>query len=389
MNTRWLTPGALMLLLVQACAPDTPANSTPTAAAVACTSLRSQCLASQQICVLDAQGAHCADCAEGTALSGGGECVAVTGQQVVHEFATFTTGAGEEVLGKCQSWTLHNEEEIWVHAVHMEQDEGSHHSDWTIVDESLFDGPDGVWGCEERGYDFWAGARSGGVLYAQSTQLDKETQSFAEGAAIRVPPHARIIGDVHLFNASEAPITGKLTLRLDTLPASQVTARLRTFHLEYDALTILPRASSRFSSQCAMASDVSTALGVPFNAKLYYLLPHTHALGTRARVSVLGGPLDGQVLMDVPPYDTSKSHGILFDPPVDLAGSQGFSYSCEYANPRDEMVGWGNGSEEMCEIFGFADLDGFFESRVSEGGSDGEADGVNLFSGECVTTVAP
>ena len=70
----------------------------------------------------------------------------------MQDFAEFSVDPGEEVLGLCQSWTLHNPNEIWVNAVELTQDEASHHSNWLFVPSDKYDGDDGVWDCAERGY---------------------------------------------------------------------------------------------------------------------------------------------------------------------------------------------------------------------------------------------
>ena len=56
--------------------------------------------------------------------------------------------------------------------------------------------------------------------------------------------------------------------------------KLTAFHVEYDALTIPPEATSKFTANCSVATDVATAQAAPFAPKVYYLLPHTHTLAS-------------------------------------------------------------------------------------------------------------
>jgi hypothetical protein len=308
---------------------------------------------------------------------------------ISHDFATFTIQPAEEVLGKCQSWTLGNEQELWVAAVELSQDSGSHHADFTFVPERLFDGPDEVWDCGARNYDIYTAAHAGGILFAQSTQVQHEVQRFAPGAAIRIPPRARIIGDVHLLNVRGVPITGHSRLTLHTIPAEAVTIRLAAFHIEYGALELPPRAKSRFTGNCAFAAEVSKVSGVPFSGKVYYMLPHAHELITRSFARVMGGPHDGQLLFDVSNYDGS-GNGRVLDPPVDLTGADGIRFACEYLNPHDRTVGWGFGDGEMCEVFGFASLPAFVQASVAERRVEvADPDGTQPFSGNCINEVAP
>jgi len=133
-----------------------------------------------------------------------------------------------------------------------------------------------------------------------------------------------------------------------------------------------------------VAGAVSAETQEPFAPKIHYLLPHTHTLATGFFARVLGGPSDGAPLLDLGSFD-GEAHGKAFDTPADLAGASGIEIACQYTNPRDETVGWGFGSEEMCELFGFAEGTPFFQARVNAGAFTGTVDGVEHFQGPCVT----
>jgi hypothetical protein len=338
------------------------------------------CLVNQHACVLEDDGARCVACEVGQYAAQDGQCTAIAGTALHHVFADFETPPGEEVLGLCQSWTLDNDAELFVNAVELVQNEASHHSNWTFVPEDRFDGPDGVWPCDERGYDQLSAALAGGVLYAQSTQAAKEVQKFPDGAVVRIPARARVIGDVHLLNPTDYPISGHAEMTIYSLDASDVRVRLAPFHMTYDGLDIPPQATSRFTGDC----DLSDAFGPSLAMTLYYALPHTHALGTRFFFEVLGGPDDGRSLLDVDGFN-SEARGRLYDPPLDLAGATGLRFGCEFENPRDVSVGWGFGDQEMCEMLGFAEMDVVFESRVDEAVAAGTDGATQLFTGSCST----
>jgi hypothetical protein len=366
---------------VAGCGDETMRLPTP---ADPCDSLRSQCLENQQACVVAKDGAKCEPCAVGSYAALTGSCQPIGGTPLTHDFAEFTTMAGQEVLGVCRSWTLENPTELWVNAVELSQDEASHHSNWTFVADNYFDGPDGIWPCKDRNYSQLTAALNGGVLYAQSTQAAKEVQKFPNGAAVRIPPYSRIISDVHLLNTTSAPITGHARLSVYTLPIEEVEVKLVPFHFSYDGLAIPPHAVSRFTGHCDIAGKFQSAAQGPFDMKVYYVLPHTHALGTRFFLDVLGGPHDGQSLIDVKGFN-SDARGRAYDPPVDMTGADGFSFGCEFTNPRAESVGWGFGDQEMCETLGFADATVAFESRVDAANADGMDGATQLFTGDCST----
>jgi hypothetical protein len=350
-----------------------------------CKSIATECIAKQQGCVDDAAVLRCEPCEEGKYAAPSGRCEAIPGKRISNDFAEFTVQSGEEVLDLCQSWTVNNAEELWVNAVEMKQDVASHHSNWTFVPDNLFAGPDGVWPCKDRNYRQLNAALSGGVLYAQSTQTAKEVQKFPGGVAVRIPPYARIIGDVHLLNTSAASITGHVRLSLHTLPAAEVAVKLVPFHLTYDGLNIPPRASSRFTGECAVSEQFPGAM---LAMKVHYILPHTHAMAKRFFLNVLGGPRDGESIIEVKGF-TSEAHGLAYNPPIEMLGASGYRFGCEYDNPRAEPVGWGFGDQEMCELLGFADSPYGFESRIATAESAGTDGDVRLFTGPCSTIAFP
>lgn len=349
-----------------------------------CAAMLDSCLSRQLGCVATGGEARCEACPAGEYAALSGKCEAIGGTPMSHEFSEFTTAPGEEVLGLCQSWTLNNAEELWVNAVELVQDEASHHSNWTFVPSDLFEGDDGVWPCSERNYSQVTAALQGGVVYAQSTQAEKETQRFPNNAAVRIPPYSRIIGDVHLLNTTDAPITGTVTLTLYTLPRAEVRVKLVPFHLTYEELAIPPHATSRFTGDCALEDRFQAAAQTPFAMDIYYILPHYHALGTRFFLDVKGGPEDGRKLFNVSGFD-SEPHGRAYDPPLAVQGAEGLRFGCEFENPRSETVEWGFGDKEMCEMLGFADSEVVFESSVGEVIPAGQEGETQLFTGGCST----
>lgn len=372
----------LLLLALAACgSAEAPAPAEPPGP---CAALLDACLSRQQACVEEGAEARCEPCAAGRYADAAGHCQPLGGAPLGHEFDVFTVQPGEEISGLCQSWTLGNADELWVNAVELTQDVASHHSNWTFVPADQFDGPDGIWPCDERGYDQLSGALAGGVIYAQSTQAAREVQRFASGAAVRIPPYSRIIGDVHLLNTGAEAVTGRARMTLYSLDAAEVTVKLVPFHLTYRALEIPPHATSRFTGRCSLDAQFRGAGGTPFGMDLHYLLPHHHALGRRFFLELIGGPEAGEAVLDVRGYD-GEAHGRAYDPPLRIEGAEGLAFGCEFENPRSESVGWGIGDQEMCEVLGFADMPVAFESSVKTNAPAGAEGDIQLFEGSCST----
>ncbi|HZS42398.1 MAG TPA: hypothetical protein VFF06_36460, partial [Polyangia bacterium] len=240
-----------------------------------CEAMLPQCLAIQKICVA---GPTCQACPNGQYASSLGVCSPI-GMALTHDFADFTAQAGQEILGLCQSWTLNNSTELWINAVELDQNEASHHSNWLFVPDDKYPGPDGVWTCSDRNYDQLSAALAGGVLYAQSTQATHEVQKFTNGAAVRIPPWSRIISDVHILNATPQAVTGHATLSLYPLALADVKIKLTPFHLVFSKLEIPAQATSRSTAKCEIDSSFESITNHVLDAKVYYILPHFHALG--------------------------------------------------------------------------------------------------------------
>jgi hypothetical protein len=349
---------------------------------------RAGCRVDQMACQMQASIASCVPCTAGTYAAESGLCEAIGGTPLSHSFPDNTTPAGGELRGLCRSWTLDNAEELWINAFELEQDELSHHSNWTFVPDDDFDGPDGIWKCSDRNYSQLSAALSGGVIYAQSTQADHEVQKFPGGVAVRIPPFSRIISDIHTLNTTANEVIGNVKITLYGIDVGAVDVKLVPFHVSYEELDIPPQSTSRFSGECEIDSVFQSTAGSPFVGQVYYMLPHTHALGTRMFVEAFGGP-DGDVsLVDVSGFN-GEARGRNYDPPLDLSGHKGLRFGCEFYNPRAESVHWGFDDQEMCEALGFASSPLAFESRISEAKPDGEEDGILKFTGDCNTAAFP
>jgi hypothetical protein len=320
----------------------------------------------------------------GNGGGGDGRCrPGETACSYANDFPVRTVAGGEEVDGLCQSWTLHNPEELWVNTVVLANEGGYHHSNWFFVPDDTFEIPDGAWPCDEHNFDEVTAAILGGVLFAQSTQSTEETQAFPPGAAVRIPPYSRVIGSTHILNAADDPLETGLHMSISTIPEAQVTVKLAPFRLTYYDLAIPPMGTAEFASACDVKTTYEETMGQPFSLKLSWALPHYHQLATAFSRSVVGGARDGEVILTNDGWGTD-TFGRAFDPPVDISDGTGFHFSCTFANPRAEEVGWGIGDQEMCVMLGFAEIDMAFDASVGSGVlMSTDPDGTQRWGGGC------
>jgi len=297
---------------------------------------------------------------------------------LTHTFDEMTVGPGEEVIARCQSWTLGNDAPLFVRAVTAANEGAFHHSNWIWVPENLYTGPDGTWPCSERGFDQILAGAVGGVFFAQSTQSRTDTQSFPEGVAFEVPARSRIIGDVHLLNPSDTPATTRLSFAVDTIPEAEVRVRLQPMAYTNLALDIAPSMQTSARMQCATAQP---------DFDVYYVLPHFHGLGTAMRVDVAGGPMNGTNLFTTA-GGYGESLGQMFDPPLSVTGASGLVFTCDYDNPRATTVRYGFGDQEMCVALVYATGKKAGGEAISNL-TVTDVGGVHQTDGFCISIAAP
>lgn len=299
-----------------------------------------------------------------------------------------TIGAWEERDGLCFSWTVENDETLYVNALTAQNDGHFHHSNWFWVPDTEYDLPDGPWDCAENDFTELMAAVLGGVLFAQSTQLDEETQQFLPGYAVRVPPRARIIAYAHMLNLTPEEQTSELRTRMTLLPESEVLGSLAPWRFNYGDLDIPAGETSEHRGDCEVRDWYETVADRPFDVRIHYILPHFHALGQGFDATIIGGPRNGTSILEV--RDAwGHPFGHTFEEPVDLSDADGLSFACEHTNPTDADVGYGIGDQEMCVALVFAESDWMIDTAVRETSSREVVDGVHTRTGACTAIGAP
>ncbi len=271
---------------------------------------------------------------------------------VEHTFEAITVAPGADDYW-CQSWTIGNEETLYVNKVRQVNDGAWHHSNWFFVPDDRWGEPvtdDGTWKCRDREFNQVSAAAFGGTIFAQSTQSFEETQAFPEGTVIVVPPRSKIIGNVHLFNVAAAPIDTTLTMGIEAIEEEEVVTKLREMSFANYAIAIDPQRQSRWTQTCDLTGIIEDSLNV------YYVLGHYHEWGNYFSLSFVDD--DGTERPIVELENVSDVLGRTIDPPVNSQGAKRMKYTCGYNNTTDRTLVWGNtGEEEMCQFLAYVDGD--------------------------------
>ena len=319
-------------------------------------------------------------------------------------FGPYNLTPGEEITTDCVQITLNNTEDIYINSVAFDAaGPGMHHSNWFWVPESSFPGPhwngknsstdDGTFTCSDRNFDQSVAALFGGVLFAQSTQAQQENQQFLPGYAIKIPAHAKLVAQIHLFNPGDNAITVKPSLTLTPIPESSLEKQLAGLSFEDHALSLPPNMQSSFLvDDCdLLGSDQNPPAPWPApNFKIYYALAHYHQMGTGLTIEALKP--DGTA---TPFYTTTDSIGdslgAPIDPPFDFTGYTKLRFTCTYYNNTAATVVWGNGTQEMCVFLAFTDSTDNFGGGVpidTNAGDGTMSNNVMSFTHKCDTVVA-
>ena len=304
---------------------------------------------------------------------------------LTHALPAIDLPAGAELLDRCQSWTLNNADPLYVNTITMDAGPGWHHSNWLFVPDTQFIGPDGTFACGDRMFnELVAGlSRGSGVFFAQSTQATHEVQQFLPGAAYEIPPHSRVIGAIHVFNLTSAPVSTQISFRIDALASSDVTTLLHPLAIDNRGIVLAPHATTTTDISCNLAA---VTRGAHLAARVHYVLPHYHGLATGFQVFAVGGANDGALI-----YGTSTGIG---DPlgsrlatPFDLTGATGMRMACTYTNPGDVAVAYGvHRTDEMCVMLAY--VDGPFEYAAGSTGTTTTAPLPDGSTGETTPCIA-
>jgi hypothetical protein len=224
------------------------------------------------------------------------------------------------------------------------------------------------------------------VLFGQSTQSYVDDQRFNPRAVIKIPTRHRVVAELHMLNLAPTEIETALRVSFDLLHPRDVETILTPLAMQYTDLAIPPLSESRFRAECDGFFEVANPNQAPY--EVHWLLPHYHYLGNYFGVQVIGGALDGTMLHEINGF-SADAVGKRFDPPINLADASGIRLTCGYDNWTDQIIGWGNGDQEMCILFGFVDFPLTTSATAYSGMAVGEENGIPTFESDCLELVAP
>ncbi len=247
------------------------------------------------------------------------------GGQVNAEWSRLVDGSWEIPAAtefyKCARLTV--QEDTYISAFKSIGPLGTHH---TVLTVGAPNGPDGITGCD-------AGTNANTMIFGSG--IGESLFEFPEGVGVKIPAGQQLVLNLHLFNVSDAPITGTSGTDVRLTAASNIEFEAESVLMGKVNLNIAPGPDEEVGT-CTMSQDFT----------LLTIAPHMHQLGSHMKVEALRG--NSVEMLHDEAYDFYDQK--LYEIPA-LSMSQGdkIRVTCGYNNTTGQNVGFGDSSEEeMC-----------------------------------------
>jgi hypothetical protein len=173
------------------------------------------------------------------------------------------------------------------------------------------------------------------AIYASGVgtqQLD-----FPDGVALHIRPGQQLLLNLHLFNASDAALSG--TSGIEFLPAN-------ASDVVHEAGVALAGKTDGLTVPIGPSTQTGTCT-TPGGLTAFAMAPHMHLLGTHMTVT-LNHAGTTQTLLDVPyTFDNQLFHSLT--PQVVTAAGDQIQVACSYMNTTNNVVTFGESTtNEMC-----------------------------------------
>ncbi len=178
---------------------------------------------------------------------------------------------------------------------------------------------------------FWAG-----------TQTQEHDYQFPEGVALRIPANYSFDFNSHYVNKTTGKIPGEVFVNLYKLDKAKVKIVANSLNL----------ANENFNLPAGQRTVVTKNFTFSKPTKVLMLTSHTHKLGEKYVIKIVGGDRNGEVVYE----STDWEHPLIktFAQPLEFKKGEGLMSEVTYNNITTKAVRFGLTSEdEMDIIFGY------------------------------------
>ena len=210
---------------------------------------------------------------------------------------------------------------------------GTHH---TVLTRYTGSAPDGVAPCS-------VGTNGQSMIYGSG--VGAPDFNFPPGVGLELKAGTRLLLNLHLYNASDDPLTGRSGTLFQEATAAEIQHKAELVLAGPTVGLSVPMGVSTQSGTCNMSSITSQPV------TLFALSQHMHKLGRHMKSVIRRGTSD-IVLQDIP-YDFEQQAFHHVSPFVQLEPTDVLTTHCTFENTTGATVGFGESSDdEMC----FTDL---------------------------------
>jgi hypothetical protein len=216
--------------------------------------------------------------------------------------------------------------DMWVAGFRAESPTGTHHSVLTISTSSTQTGD----------YDCQAGSLDNQMLYAAGVGTDD--LEFPPGVAMHIAAGTYINLNLHLFNASDNPISGTSGVLVKVVQPADVV---------HEADMMFSGTFSISIPSDNMPHEAQGQCHVPTDWHIFTLWPHMHQTATHQKWTYTEGTNPPVTLLDDDYMFTEQKNYRI--PDTLLKAGDVIDTSCTYVNNTGHTMTFGDGSDkEMC-----------------------------------------
>ncbi|HEU0035836.1 MAG TPA: hypothetical protein VFQ53_34725 [Kofleriaceae bacterium] len=239
---------------------------------------------------------------------------------------TWSLQPGQLDTYKCVRITI--PEDMYITSIQAQAPTGTHHTVLSIAGANGTAGPDGEQDCSVQTIGMQ-------MLYASGVGTD--VLDFPTNVGIKVSAGQQVHLNLHLFNATDAPISGDsaILVKAQTTPPPMLAEMV--FAGQF-AISIPPGGTPKDVIGTCTASN-------PYS--LFAVWPHMHQIATHQKVELVK-PAGTTVLHD-DAYSFMEQRYYLQTPEVAVASGDKIRVTCTYVNNTGATVTFGESSnDEMC-----------------------------------------
>lgn len=238
---------------------------------------------------------------------------------------TWALAAGQPDTYRCVRITV--AQDTYITAFQAQAPLGTHH---TVL--SVRDGQPNT----DGEYDCAAGSLDMNMLYASGVGTD--AFALPAGVGLRVKAGQQLNLNLHLFNASDQPISGESAILVKAQPTPPPMLAEMVFAGTF-AINVPAGATRTVNGGCTLPGGV--------HQQLFALWPHMHQYATHQKVELIKAGATTTLLDSA--YAFAEQSYYRQEPVIAVDGGDRIAVACTYTNTSGRAITFGDSSnQEMC-----------------------------------------